>query len=85
MHTVELLEQALATARQLGYLVREEWLGTGGGSCMFKGRRCLFVDLALNHREQLDQVLAAISEADDQTILKFPPPLRELLTLRKAA
>jgi hypothetical protein len=85
MHTVELLEQALATARQMGYLVREEWLGTGGGSCVLKGRRCLFVDLAISHREQLEQVLAAISEADEQTLLQFPANVRNLLDLRKSA
>jgi len=85
MHTVELLEQALATARQMGFLVREEWLGTGGGGCVLRGRRYLIVDLALNHREQLEQVLAAISEADEQTILQFPAPIRELLDQRRAA
>lgn len=85
MHTVELLEQALAAARETGYLVREEWLGNGGGSCLFKGQRCLFIDLALNPHERLDRVLAALAELDEPTILQFPTPLRGLLSLRKAA
>jgi hypothetical protein len=85
MHTVDLLEQAIATAKQLGYHVREEWLGTGGGSCILRGQRALFVDLALNHREQLDVVLAAISEADEAIILTLPAPVRELVRTRRVA
>ena len=85
MHTVELLEQALASAREMGFDVREEWVGTGGGTCLFKGQRCLFVDLALNPRERLESVLAALSQADEQTILKFPAPVRGLVTARRAA
>jgi len=57
MHTVELREQALALAEQLGYRIREEWLGgSGGGQCEFAGCRWIFVDLALNAEEQLEQV-----------------------------
>jgi hypothetical protein len=60
MHTVELLEEALQTARSLGFTVRQEWLGGGGGGCEIKGKRWLFVDLSLPAIEQLDQVLSAI-------------------------
>ncbi len=87
MHTVELLEQALAAARQMGFDVREEYLGgSGGGSCLLRGRKCLFVDLALTPNEQLDQVLSAITETDDQQVLlQFPLPLRSFLKLRRSA
>ena len=34
MHTIEVLEQAIAQAKRLGFGVRSEWLGgSGGGDC----------------------------------------------------
>ncbi|MBC7854153.1 MAG: hypothetical protein IAF94_12025 [Pirellulaceae bacterium] len=49
MHTVEMLERLLALASQMGYVIRQEWLGgSGGGECQFGGRRYIFVDLALS-------------------------------------
>ena len=61
MHTVELLDAALATARSLGYQVRFEWLGgSGGGSCELKGQKCIFVDMALTSAEQLVHVAEAL-------------------------
>lgn len=63
MHTVELLDEALDLAAQLGYAIRQEWLGgSGGGGCEIKGRKCLFLDLALSPLEQLEQVAAAIRD-----------------------
>ena len=57
MHTVEMIEQLVGVAEQLGYEVRHEYLGgTGGGACEFSGRKWIFVDLALNSVEQLDQL-----------------------------
>ena len=45
MHTVEMLERLLALAGQMGYVIRQEWLGgSGGGECQFGGRRYIFVD-----------------------------------------
>jgi hypothetical protein len=61
MHTVDLLEEAIAAAEQLGYTVRHEWLGgTGGGACEVKGQRILFLDLAVGPLEQLQKVLEAM-------------------------
>jgi hypothetical protein len=86
MHTVELLEAALEAARGMGYEVREEWLGgTGGGLCVVKGRWRLFVDLQQSVQERLDETLEVLATADEPTILKFPPPVRGLLDLRKSA
>lgn len=54
MHTVDLLQQVLALAKQLGYTVRMEDLGgEGGGICEFGGKRWLFVDLAASTIDQL--------------------------------
>ena len=85
MHTVELREQALALAQQLGYRIREEWIGgSGGGQCEFAGCRWIFVDLALNAEEQLEQVAEALRS--DPAIQSMPlrAPLRRLLgTVKK--
>lgn len=86
MHTVDLLEQALALAESQGYIVRQDWFGgAGAGACELKGRRWLFVDLALAPREQLDQVLDALSEVvEPQATVQFPE-LQKALKMRKAA
>lgn len=84
MRTVELREQALALARQLGYCIREEWLdGNGGGSCEFSGRRWIFVDLAQSAVEQLDQVADALRSDPMLGSVSLSPPLRKLLAARK--
>ena len=82
MHTVELLDQALETARQLGFGVRQEWLGgVGGGRCQFGGHQWIFVDLAQNVVEQLDQVIAALKAEPAIGTCKLAPGLRKLLDL----
>jgi hypothetical protein len=86
MHTVDLLEQALALAESQGYIVRQDWFGgAGAGACELKGRRWLFVDLALAPREQLEQVLDALSDVvEPQATLPFPE-LQKVLKLRNVA
>ncbi len=84
MHTVELLDEALKIAHQLGFVVRQDWLSGSGGACEIKGSRWLFVDLSLTPLEQLDQVLAAIRPiSTDATSMS--PRLRHLLGVRRAA
>ncbi|HTN76953.1 MAG TPA: hypothetical protein VL096_16960 [Pirellulaceae bacterium] len=86
MHTVELLEQSLALAERIGYSVRHEWLGgTGGGACEFGGRKWLFVDLALNAIEQLEQVKEALQREPALALLELPPGLRTVLGANRAA
>lgn len=86
MHTIELLEQALAAATEAGWVVRHEWLnGAAAGACEIKGRRHVFVDLALSPREQLDQVLGAMAQANLPQPLLAHPHLQALLQRRKAA
>ena len=80
MHTVELREQALALAQQLGYRIREEWIGgSGGGQCEFAGCRWIFVDLALNAEEQLEQVAEALRSDPAIHAVPLRAPLRKLL------
>ncbi len=63
MHTVEMLEQALALVKQLGYSVRYESLEGHSGACELKGQKILFLDLGLSPSEQLEYVLEALKEA----------------------
>lgn len=86
MHTVELLEQSLALAERLGYSIRHEWLGgTGGGACEFGGKKWIFVDLALNVVEQLDQVTEALQADPALHLVEIPLAMQAPLRLRRAA
>ena len=88
MHTVESFEQAIETAKGLGFHIRMEWLGgSGGGDCEIRGQKWIFIDLALNAAEQLDQVLSAISREADEHVLPLPihPQVQGLINLRKTA
>ncbi len=86
MHTVELREQALAVAQQLGYHIREEWMGgSGGGQCEFAGRKWIFVDLSLSTVEQLEQIAEALRSDPAVQTVALRPPLRKLLGVRKSA
>ncbi|MGQ9575357.1 MAG: hypothetical protein ACUVUC_08565 [Thermoguttaceae bacterium] len=82
MHTVELLQEALHAAQRLGYQVRHEWLGgSGGGACEIKGRKCLFLDLALGPDDQLQQVLDSLRREPPAALLGLSEPLRRALQL----
>lgn len=86
MHTVELLEEALALATRIGYLIRQEWLGgNGGGACEIQGSKLIFLDLALGPNDQLDQVLDALRREPDALDMPMPHTLRDLLQARKSA
>jgi hypothetical protein len=61
MHTVELLNEAVETARRLGYEVRQDWLGgNGGGHCLVRGRKWILLDVAQTVDEQLDVMADAL-------------------------
>jgi len=86
MHTVELLEEACRVAQSLGYRIRQEWLGgTGGGACEFAGQKWLFIDLALNAIEQLEQVAGALRDDAGIYVAPLSAPLQQVLDIRRAA
>jgi len=86
MHTVELLEQALTAAERLGYRVRQEWLGgSSGGGCEFAGQKWLFLDVALNAVEQLEQVAQTLRSDPGVYLLDLSPELRRTLGVRRSA
>jgi hypothetical protein len=86
MHTVELLEQALALVAQLGYRIRQESLaGSGGGGCELRGRKLFFLDLDLGPAEQLDQALETLHREPHAAEFAGSPELRELVEPRRSA
>jgi hypothetical protein len=86
MYTAEILDAALQLAEEAGYLIRHEWLGgSGGGGCELKGRKLLFVDLALSPAEQLDRVLDALRRDPSLRDAATSSPLCDTLRQRKSA
>jgi hypothetical protein len=86
VHSVELLEQALATARRLGFRIREDALeGCAGGACQIKGEPWLFVDPSLSTRERLELVLEALTALGEAIDGELPAPLARVIHGRRAA
>jgi len=86
MHTVELLEEAIALAKGVGYQVRHDWLGgSGGGYCEIRGQKWIFLDLAVGHLDQLELVLETLRRESELAALPMPCQLQELLAVRKSA
>jgi hypothetical protein len=80
MDSLQLLAEALDLARQLGFEIREEWIGEGrGGVCRIRGRKCLFLDAQLGPRERLQQVLNAVRGEPALAQLRLRPALKRLL------
>ena len=79
------LDTLLAVAEEIGLDIRKEPLGgTGGGLCVLRGRRILFVDTAADLEERYDAVLAALAPlpALDQHFL--PPEIRDDIDRQRA-
>lgn len=86
MHTIELLEEACAALKQLGYQMRNEPLdGNEGGVCEFGGRKWLFLDVAANSAEQLQAVLEVLRGEYYIDRIKMSPTLSGLVRFRGAA
>jgi hypothetical protein len=86
MHTVELLEAAIAQIKALGYRVRIEPLAGGeGGFCVYQTRRWLFLDAAASPLEQLHAVLEVLRGDPRTNHAALLPELARLLEKRKAA
>jgi hypothetical protein len=86
MHTIELLNEALRVAESLGYGIRHEWLGgSSGGACEVRGKKWLFVDLALNTVDQYEQVLDALRRDAAIHTVSLSSELSAQLQTRRAA
>jgi len=85
MHTVDLLEQALAATEKLGYRLRQDWLDGHGGGCELKGQKWLLLDLAASPAEKLQIVSEVLSREIAEQCSDLSPELRGLLDARRAA
>ncbi|MBC8351286.1 MAG: hypothetical protein H8E66_04835 [Planctomycetes bacterium] len=86
MRTVELTEECSDVAGQLGYQIRHEWLGgSGGGVCEFGGRKWIFIDLALNADEQLEQITEALQQDPGLHLCQIGSSLSRHLGIKRAA
>jgi hypothetical protein len=87
-YSIELLDEALAAAKALGFGIRREWLdGQGGGRCDFGGKKWFFLDLSQSNTEQLAALLEVLREEPRLLQLSLSPELTRLLGigLRQAA
>lgn len=72
------LEELLEVVGQLGLEVRRESLsGSGGGLCVMKGRRVLFVDTAADLDERYERVLSAVAGLAELEQRYLSPDVRE--------
>jgi hypothetical protein len=80
MRTLELLDYLIELARRLGFEIREEWLdGTGGGACVIKGQRILFVDQSLSPADRVDQIARSLRGSEELAKIYVLPEAREVL------
>lgn len=84
MDTQSKLDALLNLAAGLGLTIRHESLGgEGGGFCVMKGARILFVDLAADTETRYERTLdgfASLPEADQHYL---PPEVRDDLDRRR--
>lgn len=86
MHTVELLEEALAAVRRLGYRIRvEAFENESGGVCEFGGKKWLFLDAAAGPLDQLQAVLEVLRRDHRSELLALSPRLMQLTAPGRAA
>jgi hypothetical protein len=80
MRTLELLDYLIELARRLGFEIREEWLdGVGGGACMVKGQRILYVDQSLPPADRVEQIARSLRGSEELTRIYVLPEARVLL------
>lgn len=80
MDSEAVLAELLDLAERLGIEVRRELLdGNGGGLCLLRGQRVLFVDTGADLVEQVGRTAAALSDVDGVAECYVRPEVRELL------
>ena len=74
------LNAACEVFERLGIVVQREHLGgTGGGSCVVRGTRRVFLDLDTDLATQLEVVAAALRTVRELETVYIPPVVRELI------
>lgn len=80
------LEELLALAAEIGLEIRREPLGgAGGGYCVLRGKRVLFVDTLADLETRYEKTLAALAPLPEIDTHYIRPDIREEIeTLRRA-
>jgi hypothetical protein len=74
------LEVVLELLGRLGVTVRFEHMGDGGGGlCVVRGCRIVFVDLDADIATRLERSLEALAACPELETLYVPPAIRELI------
>lgn len=72
------LDELLSLADQIGLTIRRESLGgSGGGLCILKGRRVLFLDTSADLETRYERTLAALAPLPDLDARYIRPDVRE--------
>ena len=85
MDTGEKLGRLLELCGELAIAVRYEPLGgEGGGLCLLRGRRVLFVDSDADLATQYDATVSALAGLPELDEVFLPPVLRQALEAKRA-
>jgi hypothetical protein len=80
------LDTLLTLAEELGLTIRREPLGgSGGGFCVLRGRRILFVDTSADLEARYEATLAALAPLPEMDAHYLPPEVREDLERQRGA
>jgi len=86
IHSVDLLNLALDSARKLGYQVRDDVLGGfPGGACQLKGTKWLFLNSSLPARDRLQLVLEALAADPNCAMANLPPAVLAAIQVTRMA
>jgi len=72
------LEVVTELLGRLGVTVRYEHLGGGGGLCVVRGCKIVFIDLDSDIATRLERSLEALAACPELETLYVPPAIREL-------
>lgn len=86
MHSLDLLQIALDTAKRHGFSIRREWLGgVAGGKCRIGNKKILFVDISLSVLEQLQQVTSSLATETNLSLSDLDPALARVIRATREA
>jgi hypothetical protein len=79
------LDTIVRLFEQLGVEIRQERLGgSGGGLCLIRGRRVVFVDLDADAATRLDRSIEALAAIPEAASVYISPELRERMDKLRA-
>lgn len=78
MHEVDKLGHLLESCRAIGIVIRDEPLGGGGGGmCVLRGQRVLFVDAEETDGGRYEKTVAALIGEPEFDEMFLPPVIRD--------